>query len=188
MMGLLEVYERYKKIMLPLQYSGEITCKDSTDVSNKHLITFEDKLRASFYIIMLTDKLFKSYLNDYKLYEGCRNAYYDGFDEGVLVNLTIDQLVDVYVRFRQELFKFSNWTFVREREKWIPDADAMVSAWKSLDMILPYSFGSQTLFVTVDYIIDEFENLCYICSSNKEIFLSSSDCVDTLTKIDLMGV
>ena len=192
-MSLRIIYEKYKKNIsplrenvIPLHYWVERTA-----AYNKQLFTFEDERLASFYIIMLTYTLFKKYLNEYKLYDDSKNTLCSDLSvEGVLVPLTINQLAEIYNSFRQELFKYNNLTFVRECGKWIPDAGIMLTTWKALGIISSsYSLGNNTLFVKFNYTFDEFENLCYTYKhGKKEIFLSSSDCIDILKKKELMGM
>lgn len=192
-MSLRIIYEKYKKNIsplrenvIPLHYWVERTA-----VFNEQLFTFEDERLASFYIIMLTYTLFKKYLNEYKLYDDSKNTLCSDLSvEGVLVPLTINQLAEIYGSFRQELFKYSNWTFVRECGKWIPDAGIMLTTWDALGIISSsFRLTKNTLFVNFDYTFDEFENLCYTYKhGKKEIFISSSDCIDTLKKKELMGM
>lgn len=191
-MSLTFIYEKYKKMsplrknVIPIHY-----WVDRTSVFNEQLFTFEDERLAGFYIIMLTYTLFKKYLNEYKLYDESKNTLCsDFYVEGVVVPLTINQLVKIYGSFKQELFKYSNLTFVKECGKWIPDGGLMLTTWEALGIIsTPFNLGSNTLFVNFDYAFDEFENLCYAYKHGKrEIFISSSDCIDTLKKKELMGI
>lgn len=199
-MSLRFIYEKYKNMsplrenVIPLHYWVE-----RTPVFNEQLFTFEDERLAGFYIIMLTYTLFKKYLNEYKLYDESKNTLRsDFYVKGVLVPLTINQLVKIYGSFKQELFKCSNWTFVRECGKWIPDGGLMLTTWEALGIISSLfnvgnnfgnNLGNTTLFVNFDYAFDEFENLCYTYKHGKrEIFISSSDCIDTLKKKELMGM
>lgn len=192
-MDLRIIYEQYKKNISPFR-ENVIPLHhwvESTVAHNKQLFTFEDERIASFYIVMLTYTLFKKYLKEYKLYDGNKNAWCSDLAvEGVLVPLTINQLAEIYNSFRQELFKYNNWTFVRECGKWIPDAGIMLTTWNALGIISSsYSLGNNTLFVKFNYTFDEFGNLCYVYKhGKKELFLSSSDCIDILKKKELRGI